>query len=1089
MNKAAASLFLFIFLVIGLLHSYVDPQVQASISSSGSAPVVILLNDSSSLSITPSMSSAQKESVLSQRRALYSTSQNRLISSRGIRMVKAQYNTFNGFAATLDSSQLSQLSSDPSVVGIYYDRTFHGADSAAWPLINVSPVYSIQVNGMNSTGSGKTICLLDTGVNYTHPDFGGCPNATAFAAGTCPKFVGGYDFVNSDSDPMDDNNHGTHIAGIINRTAPGARIAVVKVLDSTNSGTLSNILSGIDWCNSNQAAYNISVISMSITDNTQYNSSTCPSWFSSSLATSKSNGIFVAAASGNNHFSGGVTSPACDPSAYSVGAVYASNVGSESWNTDPGTCSDPTTAADQVACFTNYGPNLDMLAPGAIITSTNRNGGTLDMGGTSQAVPFVSASVALVQSALSVQGKSLTPDQIYQKINQTGKRIAVGPYSVPRIDAYSLFAASVPLMNSSSASVGPSSAYTTATLIGYCSAGTTDSSNVSYNYTWFRNGVAASSGVLFSASGWPIGGSGGTVTSYTNATGTYAIHTFTSSGTFTAMHSGTSDVLVVGGGGGSGGGINGVVYEAPGGGGQVLQRAISIGAGSYLVVVGNGGSFSIAGGNSSFFNITAVGGSAGIYGGTGGTSGSGHSGGAPYSYSSGGGAGDSQNGFAATSSTTGGNGGAGTYSSITGANVAYGGGGAGQGPTYSGTGGAGYNSYGGGGSSYSPNAWNLTGISGVVIIRYLNNSPPLGSFSSGSQVNVANVTPANLSAGDNWTLQCTAYTGNLTSVFYSSQITIISPEPIASSFNGASSTDFSNVSDLQNVTNFTLDMPGRGRIRFPPSHGINAVGQDYDTNVVIGNGFVSVNSSGLDSSFNSSATLTINASGIYSGTFAPAIYYYEPFVSSLSDIKLHGSACSSPRCTGITWNSSTQVLTFNVSGFSGYGIYSNGTLIAYGSNATIGINITSTNQIAVYTSSSKNNSALSFVSTAPPAAGSIILESSESSNVTGGDTGFLVENQGNVNVSITVASDKNAASFIGGSSPLFQMFGAENKTGSCPGINATAQDLGTSPITLCPSLAFSDSQDTIWAYVLVKINSDSPPQSSTATLTFTSTQV
>ncbi|HQT44783.1 MAG TPA: hypothetical protein PLO51_02305, partial [Candidatus Micrarchaeota archaeon] len=115
--------------------------------------------------------------------------------------------------------------------------------------------------------------------------------------------------------------------------------------------------------------------------------------------------------------------------------------------------------------------------------------------------------------------------------------------------------------------------------------------------------------------------------------------------------------------------------------------------------------------------------------------------------------------------------------------------------------------------------------------------------------------------------------------------------------------------------------------------------------------------------------------------------------------------------------------------------------------------------------------------------------SNESSNVTGGDTGFLVENQGNVNVSITVTSDKNASAFIGGSTPLFQMFGAENKTNSCPGINSTMQNLGTSPVTICPSLAYADSQDTIWAYVLVKINSDSPPQTNTATLTFTSTQV
>lgn len=159
----------------------------------------------------------------------------------------------------------------------------------------------------------------------------------------------------------------------------------------------------------------------------------------------------------------------------------------------------------------------------------------------------------------------------------------------------------------------------------------------------------------------------------------------------------------------------------------------------------------------------------------------------------------------------------------------------------------------------------------------------------------------------------------------------------------------------------------------------------------------------------------------------------------------------------------------------------------YSNVGTIGINITSTNQIAVYTSSSSGNSAFSFVPVTPPAAGSITLMSNESSNVTDGDTGFLVENQGNINVSITVASDKDASSFIGGASPLFQMFGAVNESDACPYLNATMQGLSASEITLCPSLAYADSRDTIWAYVLVKIDSDSPPSANTATLVFTST--
>ncbi len=319
--------------------------------------------------------------------------------------------------------------------------------------------------------------------------------------------------------------------------------------------------------------------------------------------------------------------------------------------------------------------------------------------------------------------------------------------------------------------------------------------------------------------------------------------------------------------------------------------------------------------------------------------------------------------------------------------------------------------------------------------------------------------------------------------------------PVISTY-GGSTTNFATVPDLSNVTNLTLEKVGKGKIKFPPAYSVNAVGQDYDSQIIMDNGIISVNSSALDQSFNSTAILTVDTTGVYAGSSTPMIYYYPGFATNRSAIVQSGTACSAPRCTGITWNSTSNILTFNVTGFSSYGVNdsglggaSNGT--STNNTATLGINITSTNQIAVYTSNGLNDSTFSFVPVTPPAAGSVTLMSNEVSNTTGGELGFLVENQGNVNVSITVASDKNAAAFIGGSTPLFQMFGGANESGSCAGtgLNTSMQDLGASAITVCPSLAYPDTADTIWAYVLVRINSDSPPQTNTATLTFTSTQV
>lgn len=88
--------------------------------------------------------------------------------------------------------------------------------------------------------------MIDTGINYIHSDLGG-----GFGSGK--KVAGGYDFVNNDDDPMDDNGHGTHVAGIvaangtIKGVAPNATLFAVKVIDRSSKGYTSNIIAGIDW--------------------------------------------------------------------------------------------------------------------------------------------------------------------------------------------------------------------------------------------------------------------------------------------------------------------------------------------------------------------------------------------------------------------------------------------------------------------------------------------------------------------------------------------------------------------------------------------------------------------------------------------------------------------------------------------------------------------------------------------------------------------------------------------------------------------------------------------------------------------------
>jgi hypothetical protein len=227
------------------------------------------------------------------------------------------------------------------------------------------------------------------------------------------------------------------------------------------------------------------------------------------------------------------------------------------------------------------------------------------------------------------------------------------------------------------------------------------------------------------------GNTGGTITSYSG----YRVHTFSSTGTFTAVCSGIVSVLAVGGGGGVGGQKNNVSFAAGGGGGRVVYTAeVSIPAGPTVATVGTGGAGETidnqpgaAGKASSFASISASGGGGGQLVGKGGTSGSGKAGGNSNGYGSGGGGGDSAAGANAPGPSLGGKGGDGTANGITGSSVYYGGGGGGGYEYTSAAAGAGVVGQGGTGPSTQP------GKSGAVIVRALaSDFSSLAAYAEGT---------------------------------------------------------------------------------------------------------------------------------------------------------------------------------------------------------------------------------------------------------------------------------------------------------------------------------------------------------------------
>jgi subtilisin family serine protease len=123
-----------------------------------------------------------------------------------------------------------------------------------------------------------------------------------------------------------------------------------------------------------------------------------------------------------------VSSPACTNASLAVGAVYDQNIGGIAWQI----CPDPTTASDQVTCFSNSSPLVELLAPGAMTTSSGPGGGTLTEGGTSQATPHVAGAAAVLLQARP----SLTPSQIIAVLAETGVPVVdrKNGLSIPRIN-------------------------------------------------------------------------------------------------------------------------------------------------------------------------------------------------------------------------------------------------------------------------------------------------------------------------------------------------------------------------------------------------------------------------------------------------------------------------------------------------------------------------------------------------------------------------------------------------------------------------------------------------------------------------------
>lgn len=308
--------------------------------------------------------------------------------------IKYTYNLIPAIAASVPEVAIEALKKNPNITDVELDSMVYALDAELDNSWGVKRIGAGLVHNSGNNGGGIRIAIIDTGIDYNHPDLqDNCADEDQNG------IIDGYDFVNSDYDPMDDEGHGTHVAGIVAAldnsdgvvgVAPEASLYALKVLDYNGNGYISDVIIAIQWASdpdgNGSADDRLDIINMSLG---AYTGNIFLEW---ACILAYYDGLLLVAAAGNG---GSVIYPAAYSSVIAVSA---------------------TDKNDNLASFSSIGSQVELAAPGVGIYSTYISG-YATMSGTSMASPHVVGVAALVWEADS----SLTNDDVRYQLQSTAE--------------------------------------------------------------------------------------------------------------------------------------------------------------------------------------------------------------------------------------------------------------------------------------------------------------------------------------------------------------------------------------------------------------------------------------------------------------------------------------------------------------------------------------------------------------------------------------------------------------------------------------------------------------------------------------------